>query len=159
MSPVERVPLWRIPLGFMTELLRQPAWVPIWVTFLMGLNLAALLFRGEPLAQWILGVFLVSAGLMMGLYARFGFQKILGLGHILWLPLLPVVLMAIPAAEGAFRSFLMVWSSATAVSLAFDIRDVWSHFGQRKRDPGTPTHPPTGSGDGGAGIREKTPQS
>lgn len=127
MSQAMRVGNWRTPLDFMAELLLQPIWVPIWVMFLMALNLASLFFWGEPLARWIVGVFLVSAGLMMGLYARFGFQKILGLGHILWLPFLPVVLVAIPAAGGSFRTFLVVWSAATSVSLAFDVRDVWEY--------------------------------
>lgn len=36
---------------------------------------------------------------MMGLYTRFGFERILGLGHFLWIPVLPVVVLAIPAVD------------------------------------------------------------
>lgn len=118
----------RNPLSFFSELVRQPTWIPIWVGLLMMINLASIAFWSEPLARWILGVFMVSAMLMMGLYARFGFEKILGLGHFLWLPLLPVVLRAIPAAEGGFRTFLLVWAVATTISLVFDIVDVWKYF-------------------------------
>lgn len=123
----------RNPLGFFKELLHQPAWIPIWVGLLMMINLASVSFWDEPLARWILGVFMASAMLMMGLYARFGFQKILGLGHFLWIPLLPVVLWAIPGAEGGFRTFLVVWAVATTISLVFDIADVWKHIsGERQ---------------------------
>jgi len=118
----------RNPLGFFKELLQQPTWVAIWVAVLMMINMGSVAYWDEGLARWILGVFMASALLMMGLYARFGFEKILGLGHFLWIPLLPVVVMAIPSAAGGFRTFLMVWAGATTVSLVFDVVDVWKHF-------------------------------
>ncbi len=39
--------------------------------------------------QVVLGVFVITAGLMMFLYASRGFTRILGAGHVLWLGLLP----------------------------------------------------------------------
>jgi hypothetical protein len=122
----------RHPLGFFTELLRQPTWVPIWVGLLVAVNLAGIAFWSEPLARWIVGLFMLSGVLMMGLYARFGFEKILGLGHSLWIFLLPLVLLAIPGTEGGFRTFLLTWVAATAVSLAFDVVDVWQYFSTRR---------------------------
>ena len=65
---------------------------------------------------------------MMGLYSRFGFEKILGLGHILWIPLLVYVLIEIPAAEGAFKSYLIILFISITISLVFDIIDVWRYF-------------------------------
>jgi hypothetical protein len=65
---------------------------------------------------------------MMTLYAQFGFTKILGLGHGLWVPLLIVVLLAIPSASGLFQSYLILWSGLIAVSLVFDGIDVWTYF-------------------------------
>ncbi|MEX2466976.1 MAG: hypothetical protein WD995_08695 [Gemmatimonadota bacterium] len=56
-------------------------------------------------------------------YSSFGFQKILGLGHFLWIPLLPVVLLAIPGVDGGFRLFLVAWTVATTI-----FADVWMHF-------------------------------
>jgi hypothetical protein len=119
------------PLGFFTELSRQPAWIPIWVGLLMMINLGSVAFWDEPLARWILGAFMASAMLMMILYALFGFEKILGLGHVLWVPLLPVVLLSLPSAEGGFRAFLTIWVVATAISLLFDVVDVWKYFAGR----------------------------
>jgi hypothetical protein len=89
----------RNPMSFIKELLEQPAWIPVWVFLLMVVNLGSIAFWHEPLARLILGVFMISAMVMMGLYARFGFEKILGLGHVLWIPLLPVILLGIPSAE------------------------------------------------------------
>jgi hypothetical protein len=122
----------RNPFGFFVELMRQPVWIPIWVFYLMAINVASAAFWHEPLAKLIFITFMISAMLMMGLYARFGFERILGLGHILWVPLLLYILVEIPAAERGFHIYLMVLAVSIAISLAFDFIDVWKYFRRRK---------------------------
>ena len=75
----------------------------------------------------------MSAMLMMGLYSRFGFEKILGLGHISWIAVLVYLLTQIPTAEPAFKRYLLVLSVSIAISLVFDTIDVWKYFTQRDR--------------------------
>ncbi|KAF0172917.1 MAG: hypothetical protein FD161_3921 [Limisphaerales bacterium] len=116
------------PLKFFLELMRQPLWIPLWVSVLMLANLAGIAFWSEPVARLIVVTFMVSSMLVMGLYARFGFTKILGCGHVLWIPLLLHVLARLPHVEGAFRAYLIGWCVLTAVSLAFDIVDVWKYW-------------------------------
>ncbi len=123
----------RNPFKFFVELTRQLLWIPLWVSFLMLVNFASVGFWSEPTAKFILITFMVSSMLMMGLYSWFGFAKILGLGHILWIPLLLYVLTRLPHADGAFRVYLAAWSVVTAVSLAFDVVDVWKYFTARKQ--------------------------
>jgi ABC-type branched-subunit amino acid transport system permease subunit len=118
----------RNPLRFFVELMQQPIWISLWVFFLMIVNMASLAFWHEPIAQLILTTFLISAMLMMGLYSRFGFAKILGLGHVPWIPLLAFVVIQIPSAEVSFKRYLMILSASIAISLAFDVVDVWKHF-------------------------------
>lgn len=118
----------RNPLAFFGELLKQPTWVVAWVFVQMGANLLSLLFWPEPLAQIVLVTFFISAMLMMGLYSIFGFQKILGAGHILWIPLLIYILLQIEGTTGSFQQYLATLSLILAVSLAFDIVDVWKYF-------------------------------
>jgi len=122
----------RNPFGFFVELTQQPLWVPVWVFYLMVINLASLGFWDEPFAKVIFGTFMVSAMLMMALYSRFGFEKLLGLGHILWVPLLIYILVLIPAVQGGFQSYLVILAISIAVSLAFDIVDVWKYFTHRE---------------------------
>lgn len=124
------------PLGFFSDLLRQPAWIPAWVGFLAIINLASVLFWSEPLARLVLATFMISAFLMMALYARFGFDKILGLGHILWIGLLPYLLIRLPDAPAGFRSYLIVLALAIAVSLVFDVVDVWKYLAGRQKRHG-----------------------
>ena len=122
----------RNPFRFFIELMQQPIWIPIWVFYLMFINLASVGFWHEPLAKLVFISFMISAMLMMGLYSCFGFEKILGLGHILWVPLLVYILMQLPSIVASFRSYLVILSISIAISLVFDIADVWKYFTNRK---------------------------
>lgn len=122
----------RNPFRFFIELMQQPVWIPVWVLILIIINVASVAFWNEPLAKVIFVTFMLSVMLMMGLYSRFGFEKILGMGHILWIPLLVYVLMEIPTARDIFKSYLIILSISIAISLVFDIVDVWKYFTDRK---------------------------
>ncbi len=121
------------PLRFFIELMEQPVWISLWVLFLMLVNMASLAFWQETVAQLIFMNFLASAMLMMGLYAQYGFTKILGLGHFPWIPLLAYVVITIPTAEASFKQYLLILSVSMAVSLVLDTIDVWSYFRNRAR--------------------------
>lgn len=114
----------RNPFRFFVDLMKQPVWVPVWVFFLMIINVASVGFWHEPLAKLIFIAFMISAMLIMGLYSRFGFEKILGLGHILWIPLLARIVMLIPSVEASFKKYLLVLSASIAISLVIDVVDV-----------------------------------
>ena len=122
----------RNPFGFFADFMQQPVWVNVWVFFLMIINVASVGFWHDPLAKLIFIIFMISTVLMMGLYSLFGFEKILGLGHILWIPLLLHVVMQISAVEASFKGYLLVLSISIAISLVFDIVDVWKYFTSRK---------------------------
>ena len=118
----------RNPFRFFIELMQQPVWIPIWLLFLMIANVSSLMFWSEPIAKVIFFTFMLSALLMMALYSKYGFEKILGMGHILWIPLLVYVLIEIPATQGAFKSYLIILLISITISLVFDIIDVWRYF-------------------------------
>jgi hypothetical protein len=122
----------RNPFIFFVELMKQPTWIPVWVFYLMLINMASVIYWSEPLAKLIFITFMISAMLMMGLYSRFGFEKVLGLGHIFWVPLLVYVLIVLPTFESSFKIYLVVFSISIAISLAFDIIDVWKCLVNRK---------------------------
>ena len=122
----------RNPFRFFIELMQQPVWIPIWLLFLMIANVSSLMFWSEPIAKVIFFTFMLSALLMMALYSKYGFEKILGMGHILWIPLLVYVLIEIPATQGAFKSYLIILLISITISLVFDIIDVWRYFTRPK---------------------------
>ena len=120
------------PFYFFTDLLKRPAYEIIWVFYMMVINLAAIYFWDDLLAKVIVIVFIFSSMLMMGLYSKYGFTKILGLGHVLWLPLAAYIAVLLPGAEGPYFTYLMVLLATISISLVFDIYDVWSYFRQTK---------------------------
>jgi len=123
----------RNPFRFITELMQQPVWIPVWVLFLMIINVASVAFWDELLAKVIFVVFMLSAILMMGLYSKFGYKKILGLGHILWIPLLVCLMIKIPSATDIFKSYLIILSISIVISLVLDTGDVWKYFSNREK--------------------------
>jgi len=122
----------RNPLLFFRDLMRQPPWVVVWVAILGMANMASLLFWSVPLAKLIFVTFMVSVVAMMALYSYFGFERILGAGHVLWLVLVPYLLLQLPHVEGGFCGYLVVLSVFLSVSLVFDTADVWKHFKRRR---------------------------
>ncbi len=121
----------RNPFRFPVELMQQPTWIIVWVFYLMVINLTSVWYWHELLAKVVFITFMSSAMLMMALYSRFGFEKILGLGHIFWIPLLLYIVIGIPAAEDGFQIYLVILTVSIVISLVFDVVDVWKYFTQR----------------------------
>ncbi|MEO1241099.1 MAG: hypothetical protein AAFX54_04260 [Pseudomonadota bacterium] len=68
----------------------QPLWLQAWVGWMVLVNfVGGLVFIRRAEAKWVLGA-IISAGLLMELlYSQFGYQRILGLAHVVfWTPLL-----------------------------------------------------------------------
>ncbi len=118
----------RNPFLFFSDLAKQPLWVSMWVTILAVANIASLLFWSAPLAKVIFITFMLSAMTMMALYSYLGFEKILGMGHVFWIVLLPYILLQIGHVDGGFFVYLVTLSVLLSISLIFDILDVWKYF-------------------------------
>ena len=112
---------------FNKGMLKMPVHWQLWVAVLVAANLVAALFFLHRLeAQVVLGTILASMILMTFLTARFGFTRILGLGHILWVPMLAflaVRLGDIPAND-AFGIWIRAVIVLNSISLAIDAVDV-----------------------------------
>ena len=116
------------PLHFFTELLKRPAYEVAWVFYMMAINLCAIFFWDQLLAKIIIVVFMASSILMMGLYSKFGFTRILGLGHILWLPLAIYIGFELGAADGIYLIYLIVLLITISISLVIDTLDVLKYL-------------------------------
>ena len=89
-------------------------------------GVAPLFFLGRVEAQAVLAAMFIGTILMSLLTARFGFTRILGLGHILWIPLLGWLafrLGQIPA-DDAFGLWVRGVMLLNGVSVVIDIADV-----------------------------------
>jgi hypothetical protein len=65
---------------------------------------------------------------MMALYSKFGFEKVLGLGHIPWILLTFYLLTRLPVTDVTFNYYLIALLISISISLVFDTVDVWKYF-------------------------------
>lgn len=118
-------------------ILNMPGWVKPWLLSLVAANLVAPLFFLQQLeAQVVLVTLLSSMALMTFLTARFGFTRILGLGHILWVPLLGFLFFQlgdIPAND-AFGIWIRVLLVLNGITLVIDAADVIRYIGGEREE-------------------------
>ena len=114
-------------IKFNKGILRMPLPIKVWVALLAVMNLVAPLFFIRHLeAQVVLGTMLVAATTMGLLTARFGFTRILGLGHFYWFPML--AWLGTRLGQHDLGEPLGIWLIAlmvvNAISLVVDVADV-----------------------------------
>jgi len=114
-------------IKFNRGILKMPAGWKLWLMLLVTFNLVVPLFFITQLeAQITLGAILASMALMTFLTGRYGFTRILGLGHIFWVPLLYFLwtrLDQIPA-DDFFGTWIRLLIVVNTISLVIDVTDV-----------------------------------
>jgi hypothetical protein len=114
-------------ITFMQGALRSPMAIQLWLLLMAAVNGVAPLFYLDRLeARVVLGTFVIAATAMMLLTGRFGFTRILGLGHAPWLALVPYLftrLGEIPASD-TFGYWIRAVIVVNAISLIFDVVDL-----------------------------------
>ncbi len=107
----------------------------LWLLVLVGLNAVVPFFFLDRLeAQLVLGAFLTSMVLFSILTSRFGFTRVLGLGHVAWIPLLIFLSTRLDAVPGGefFRIWMLALIALNGISLVIDTVDVVRYvFGAR----------------------------
>ncbi len=118
-----------------------------WLLLLVGANLVVpLFFLGHLEAQVTIAALLISMTLMTALTARFGFSRILGLGHVAWLPLLAFLVGSVtevPATTG-LGLWLRTVIVLDAISLVLDAVDVVRFLGGDRAETVPGLEPPIG---------------
>jgi hypothetical protein len=120
---------------FNQGLLALPLHLRAWVLLLISVNLVTPFFFLEHVeAQAVLAAGALGMVLMTALTGRFGFSRIIGVGHIAWLPLLGFLwirLADVPATDTFglwLRAVIVLWLRAVivldAISLGLDALDV-----------------------------------
>lgn len=113
-------------LQFNRGLLGMPRGLQLWVGVLIGANIVApFFFLGHVEARFTLAAGLLGMVLMSALTARFGFSRIVGLGHVAWLPLIAFLVGSVSEvpATTSFGLWLRTVIVVDAISLVFDAVD------------------------------------
>jgi hypothetical protein len=128
---------------FPKGVLKLPVAVQAWLGVLMFANaLVPLFFLGHREAQVTLAVFMVSAAMMMTLTHVVGFTRLLGLGHILWIPLLLYLWsrMGGHPVDQPYGAWIRIVMLLNAASLVMDGWDVMRYL-RGERGEIVPTSP------------------
>jgi hypothetical protein len=111
----------------------------LWVGLLAALNLIApLAFLDRPDAQWTLAAIGAAAVSMVALARIQGFTRLLGLGHIWWIPLIGYLLdRGALSNPGLNREWFVLWRdavvAANGLSSVIDATDIGRYLaGDRK---------------------------
>ena len=124
-------------IRFNKGIMKMPLPWRLWLMLLICGNLVVPLFFLHRLeAQVVVGALLLSITLMTILTGALGFTRILGLGHIFWLPLLYFLwkrLSHIPA-DDFFGLWIRVLMTLNAVSLLLDAIDVARYIAGDRRE-------------------------
>ncbi len=102
-----------------------------WVGALLAANLAAPLFFLETIeARLVLAALFIGAAIQMIIFKRKGWVRLLGLGHVLWLAMVPWLVMRLDwaALDTPFSQWMLAVIALNAASLVIDIVDVFRYF-------------------------------
>ncbi len=114
-------------IKFNKGMIKMPMHWQAWLMLLVLANaITPLFFLRHLEAQVVLGTMLASVTLMTSLTSRFGFTRVLGLGHILWVPMLAFLLARlgqIPPSD-AYGIWIRALIVLNSVSLVIDAADV-----------------------------------
>ncbi len=112
---------------FNQGIMKMPVHWQLWLMVLMAFNLVIPLFLLSHVeAQVVLCVLVASLMLFTVLTARFGFTRILGLGHIFWFPLIYLLWTRLDQspADDVFGIWIRALITLNAASLVIDAVDV-----------------------------------
>ncbi len=114
-------------IKFNKGIMKMPVHWQLWLALLLTVNLVVPLFFLDRLeAQIIVAALLASALFMTILTGVSGFNRLLGLGHIFWIPLLYFLWMRLDQipANDFFGIWVRTLMTLNAASLVFDFVDV-----------------------------------
>lgn len=120
-----------VPYEFMKTMFVNGVGLAVWISLLLLANMLVPLFFITTIeAQLVLVGAMAGAFVQMAIFASKGFVRLLGIGHIFWVPLLPWLW---PRLDGLQQTEpLAVWIVAVlvlnGVSLVIDARDVWRYI-------------------------------
>lgn len=103
----------------------MPWHLQVWVSILGGTNLlGGLYFIREFEGQLVLGTFLVSLALMTGVIKYTGFSRLVGAGHIVWVPMVGYLIWSLAGvgveAFGPLHYWLVAIVVLDTISLILD---------------------------------------
>jgi hypothetical protein len=116
-----------------TMLLLPKPWVA-WVALLMAVNMMVpLIFLNTIEGQMVFATGMVGAMIMMVIFRSKGFVRLLGVGHIFWVPLVIWLLERVPEVSGIFQYWILSVIVLNSLSLMIDASDIGRYLSGDKQ--------------------------
>ena len=117
------------PLAFMKIMFVNGRPLAAWISLLMVVNMP-LFFIGTPEAQVVLAAMGAGVATQLAIFSRLGFVRLLGVGHIYWVPMIPWLWTRLQAATsyGNFQYWLAAVIVLDGVSVIIDVTDVFRYI-------------------------------
>ncbi len=130
-------------IDFLRTMLTLPKpWLG-WVMLLMTVNMIVpLFFLGTSEGKVVLGAAVLGAALQTAIFSARGFVRLVGIGHIAWVPMVAWLWTRLDHAPAGslFRYWLLATIVLVSVSLLIDATDVIRYLrGERDPQLETPT--------------------
>ena len=121
-----------VPFDFMKTMFVNGVGLAVWISLLLLVNLVVpLAVIGTVEGQAVLAAMVLGALTQTAIFRSKGFVRLLGIGHIYWVPLLPWLwtrLGGFPPNE-PFAMWMTAVIVLNFVSLVIDVSDVWRYIG------------------------------
>ena len=117
----------KVLIGFNKSILAMAKPWQVWMVLLVSVNMISpLFFLGKLEATVVLVGVMGSMIVMMILFSKFGFVRLLGLGHIPWLFTVPWLYLRLgqTSENGSFYYWLLAVVMLDSISLVIDTVDV-----------------------------------
>lgn len=123
-------------IGFHKALFAMRMPWPLWLAVMAAVNLVGgLVFIGTIEGKLVVASVMLGVLIQVAIYGRLGFVRLLGIGHIAWLPLVPWLLTRLDAAgpPSVFGYWIAAVIVIDSISLVIDAVDVTRYLrGDRK---------------------------
>ena len=109
-------------------------WKPWLMSLLMSNMIVPFFFLQDHVEPWVvLGTALLTGATFIALTAYSGFSRLLGFGHLPWVPMVVYLILRLPAAQQAYPgTWFLFWLQAVIVldigSLILDGANVVRYF-------------------------------
>lgn len=109
---------------------RFPPVVRAWALLVALMNVVSVFFLDSLEGRVVLLALLAALGIMALTYQRFGFVRLLGIGHVTWFAMLPWLYVRLPQTESnpLLHRWLIVLIAVNTVCLIVDVVDVARFF-------------------------------
>jgi hypothetical protein len=113
-------------IGFIQGLFQLPKTWLVWVGGLFSVNLAAVFFLPKIEAIVVLACLMLGGLIQSAIFESKGFVRLLGIGHILWIPMIAWLLIRFEftSPKGMFEIWMAVVVIFDSLSLLIDTTDV-----------------------------------